>query len=178
MPKKNINYNNTIIYKIVCNDLTVLNLYVGHTTDFTKRKYAHKQACNNEKDKSYNLKVYKMIRESGGWDNFTILEIEKYPCLDGNEARLRERYWYELLNANMNVHVPTRTYKEYQLLYIENNKEKLNDNNNKYYHDNKEIIKKSQMINKDKIKLYQENYKKNNKEKLKLYMREYRKKKI
>ena len=47
MPKTNIIYNNTIIYKIVCNDLNIKDLYVGHTTDFTKRKYKHRLNCIN-----------------------------------------------------------------------------------------------------------------------------------
>ena len=52
MPRKIINYTNTIIYKIVCNDLNITDLYVGSTTDFTNRKYNHKSSCNNEKIKN------------------------------------------------------------------------------------------------------------------------------
>ena len=33
MPKTIINYKNTILYKIVCKDLSIHDLYVGHTTD-------------------------------------------------------------------------------------------------------------------------------------------------
>jgi hypothetical protein len=32
------NYQNTVIYKIVCNDLSIKDLYVRHTTNFRKRK--------------------------------------------------------------------------------------------------------------------------------------------
>ena len=42
MPKNNINYSNTIIYKIVCNDLNIKDLYRGSTTDFHNRKSNHK----------------------------------------------------------------------------------------------------------------------------------------
>ena len=49
MPKTDIDYSNTIIYKITCNDVSVKEVYVGHTTNFVQRKHAHKQACNNEK---------------------------------------------------------------------------------------------------------------------------------
>ena len=38
MPKKNIDYSKTIIYKIVCNDLNIIDVYVGQTTNFTKKK--------------------------------------------------------------------------------------------------------------------------------------------
>ena len=57
-----------------------------------------------------------MIRENEGWNNWSMIEIEKYPCNDKNEACARERYWYELLNANMNTYCPT--------LNVENRKEK------------------------------------------------------
>ena len=30
-----------------------------------------------------------------------MIEIEKFPCKDGNEARARERYWYEELKATL-----------------------------------------------------------------------------
>ncbi len=92
MPKKNCNYAKTVMYKIVCNDLTITNCYVGHTTEFTKRKYAHKSHCTNNKDKAYNFNVYTFIRANGGWINWKMIEIEKWVCADGNEARSRERY--------------------------------------------------------------------------------------
>jgi hypothetical protein len=33
MTKKNIDYSKTMIYKIVCKDFNVSDLYVGHTTN-------------------------------------------------------------------------------------------------------------------------------------------------
>jgi hypothetical protein len=93
------NYQNTIIYKIVCKDVSINDIYVGHTTDFIKRKCGHKSMCNNNKK---NLKIYKTIRENGGWENWEMVEIEKYPCNNGGEARARERYWIVGLNCSMN----------------------------------------------------------------------------
>ena len=69
MPKTLINYQDTIIYKICCNDLNVKYVYVGHTTNFIKRKAVHKCCCNNMNSKGHNLKVYKTIRKYGGWKN-------------------------------------------------------------------------------------------------------------
>ena len=48
MPRKEINYQKTIIYKIVSKDLNFTDVYVGHTTNFTKRKENHKSDCKNE----------------------------------------------------------------------------------------------------------------------------------
>jgi predicted GIY-YIG superfamily endonuclease len=44
MPKVPIDYKNTIIYKIehIEDDNLV---YVGHTTNWDRRKYQHKQRC-------------------------------------------------------------------------------------------------------------------------------------
>ena len=64
MPKKLIDYSKTIIYKIVCNDLTITEVYVGHTTNFIKRKAPHKYNCNNPNSKSYNFKIYNIIRNN------------------------------------------------------------------------------------------------------------------
>ena len=125
MTKTKMNYDNTIIYKIVCSDLNITDLYVGHTTNFTKRKTMHKSDCNNENSPNYNVKLYKTIRENGGWDNWNMIEIEKYSCNDGNESRARERYWYEQLKANLNVCYPHRSTKESKRIYYDRNKEEI-----------------------------------------------------
>ena len=117
MPRLKTDYSKTVIYKIVCNDLEVKDLYVGSTTDFTKRKSSHKKRCSNESHKEYNAKVYQTIREHGCWSNWSMIEIEKFPCKDNNEARTQERYWYEELKAKLNIQVPNRSKKEYDKKY-------------------------------------------------------------
>ena len=64
MPKKIIDYSKTIIYKLVCNDLNTTDVYVGHTTNYVKRKASHKERCNNEKSKKYNWYHYQPHRRS------------------------------------------------------------------------------------------------------------------
>jgi len=100
------------MYKIVCKDLNVKDCYVGHTTDMTKRKCGHKHVCNNEKNKDHNLKIYKIIRENGGWDNWTMVLVETFPCKDKHEACRRERELYEELDAKMNTLRPYITQEE------------------------------------------------------------------
>ena len=158
MPRKAIDYQKVIIYKLVCNDLAVKDLYVGHTTDFTNRKKSHKSCSLNANYTGYNFKVYKMIRDSGGWNNWSMIKIEKYPCNDNNEARSRERYWYEVLNANMESCCPTfnlEKRKDYKKDYYVQNKDKVNENNKDYYVQNKDkLIEKHKDYrdqNKDKI---------------------------
>ena len=55
-------------------------MYVGHTTDFTRRKCNHKKACENIKDKGHHLYIYQVIRENGHWENWEMLEIETRCC--------------------------------------------------------------------------------------------------
>jgi hypothetical protein len=122
MPCLPIDYANTIIYKIVCNDLSIKECYVGHTTDFVRRKWSHKYCCKTETDKKYHLKVYKIIRDNGGWENYSIIRIEKYPCKDVNEAKKKEREWFENLNSKLNSHLPQRrqnTLEEYNKQWAE-----------------------------------------------------------
>ena len=84
-------YENSSIYKISCRDIEVNEIYIGSTINFTRRKHNHKTVCNNENDKDYNLNVYKYIREYGGWDNWTMIEIEKVNCSDKRELCKIER---------------------------------------------------------------------------------------
>ena len=181
MPKKPIDYSKTIIYKFVCKDLSVKDLYVGHTTNWRQRKSMHNHHCNNSNSKKYNLKVYKTIRENGNWNNWDMIEIEKYPCNDDQTARSRERYWYEQLYTSMNTNRPLRTEedekqyqqnrdrteylslseviehkKEYNKKYREKNKKKLKEKNKEYYQNNKEQIsekrKEKYQKNKEQIR--------------------------
>ena len=98
MPKKNIDYSNTIIYKIYCKNTTVNDIYVGHTTNFIKRKYQHKIACNKL---DYKLKIYNIIRSNGGWENWDMTEIATYNCKNHTEARIKEQEHYKLLKCSL-----------------------------------------------------------------------------
>ena len=129
MPKKNIDYSKTIIYKIVCKDLVVKDVYVGSTTHFINRKYGHK--CNSYSKKYKDRIIYKIINDNGGWENWEMIEIEKYPCVDGNESTKRERHYYELLDATMNKCIPNRLLndeeREKQNVELLGRKEKYNN---------------------------------------------------
>jgi len=172
MPKKNTDYSKTVIYKIVCKDLTITELYVGHTINFIVRKNKHKTDC-----KKKELLIYKTINNTGGWDNWDMIEIEKYPCNDGNEARTRERFWYEELNAKLNIRKPIisleekdQEQKEYMKQYRQENKELLTKKTKEYYEENKEQLiekmKEYNESNKETIKEYKKDYYATNKNKL------------
>jgi hypothetical protein len=113
MPRKIIDYSKTMMYKIVSNDLNIRDCYVGSTTEFTKRKCSHKSDCTNINSKKYNFKVYQFIRDNGDWQNWSMILIEMYPCVNHLESLQRERFWCEHLNATLNSVVPSRTKQEY-----------------------------------------------------------------
>ena len=100
MPKTDIDYSNTIIYKITCNDDTIKDVYVGHTTNFVQRKYAHKQSCLN--DNLNKCKLYEVIRNNGGWNNWTMEIVNFFNCKDHSEARQKEQEYFISLNATLN----------------------------------------------------------------------------
>jgi len=89
MPKTPMDYSKCSIYIIehIENESLV---YVGHTTNFNKRKGQLKNNCKNENGKAFNLKLYQMIRDNGDFDRFKMIEVEKYPCKDKREAERRE----------------------------------------------------------------------------------------
>jgi len=153
MPKTNIDYSKTIIYKIINYDCPDL-VYVGSTTNFTKRKQQHKSHCVNI-NKSHDYKIYKTIRGNGNWDSWSMLKICDYPCNNNHEAKLEEDKHMMELKANMNMRRATRTKEQ----YCEDYKDKLKE----YREDNKDKMKQYREDNKDKIKEYREN----NKDKLK-----------
>jgi|688.fasta_scaffold416565_2 hypothetical protein len=125
MPKTTIDYSKTVIYKIVCKDLSVEETYIGNTTDFRRRKSEHKNRCQNSNGKDYHENKYEFIRNNGGWDNWEMIEVEKYPCNDGNEARQRERFWFEFYHLTLNKLYPARTKQEYDLARYKHKKNEI-----------------------------------------------------
>ena len=101
MPKDEIDYSNTIIYKISCKNKNITDFYIGHTTNFTKRKCLHKQSCNNINNNK--LKIYDIIRKNGYWNNWEMTEIAKYNCKNSAEACIKEQ---EHVDKHMLLNTP------------------------------------------------------------------------
>ena len=166
-------YAKTVIYKLINYDSPDL-VYVGSTTNFTKRKQHHKEGTLSINNAKRNLKVYTSIRENGGWENWSMIKICDYPCNNRREAeQVEDKYMLEL-KSNLHMRRPFQTpesRKEYLVNrmdikkeYDKNrrngekaedikakkreayhiDKEKSKEKNNEAYHRNKE--KYSQMI--------------------------------
>ena len=155
MPSKAIDYSAVSFYKICCLDPSIPDIYVGHTTNFTRRKHQHKSTCNTETGKGYNYYVYQFIRENGGWNNWTMLELCNRSCENKHDAELVERGYIEDLKASLNKQIPTRTMIEYykdnreelrekHKKYHEYNREKRNEHSTKYWEEHREELREKQ----------------------------------
>ena len=164
-----------IIYKI-----TIINrpefIYVGSTKYYNNRKWEHRK----DYDKHPERRLYKTIRENGGWENAVISPIEEYECDNKIQSLIRERHWLETLQANMNTMLkPTITEKEkekrdteYKAKWFQDNKERLTEKNKNYYQESKEEIKQQHHEyyekNKEERLEKAKEYRENNKEEIKL----------
>ena len=107
MPKNPIDYANGLQYKIVCNDPAITDCYNGSCCSFKDRKKNHKSKSNNPNCNEYNFKVYRFIRENGGWDNWTFIQLEIFPCNSKQELVAREREIFDVLKPTLNTRSPT-----------------------------------------------------------------------
>ena len=178
-----VKYENSIIYKLCCKDVSIKEIYIGSTTNFSRRKCEHKSNCTNINSVKYNLNVYNFIRSNGDWDNWDMIEIEKYQATDKRNLETRERYFVETLCASLNTYIPTRSQQEWRdenkvklaknskTHYIENTQKYL-DKSSSYYKNNKDLVnaRKKNIYEKNKysINLQSRNYYQDNKEKIKL----------
>mgnify|MGYP003649481051 CR=1 FL=1 len=88
--------------------------------------------------------------------------IEEFVCENKLEARMRERYWCEMYNPNLN------TRKAYV----------SGEERESYYDENKDRFKQYYEDNKDKYLQYQKYYRDENKERIKQYYKENRDKRL
>lgn len=100
-------YKTTFIYKIESLDDSNY-IYIGHTTDYIKRKEQHIRGI---KDNKNNLKIYETIRQNGGINNFKMRVLEIAECNSHHEALERENYYYNIFNANLNSSRPLKVEK-------------------------------------------------------------------
>jgi hypothetical protein len=165
-----------IMYKISSKNPEIKSCYIGHTTNFNERKRSHIRNTTTENDKHYHLKHYEFIRQHGGWDEWEMIEIEKFIGKTKLEARMREQ---ELINehgANLNSLKAYISEEERKLVkkqitqkYREENKELLKEQTKKYKEDHKEIIAEQmkKYRSEHKAEIYEKNkeYMEKNKEK-------------
>ena len=133
---KTTSYKDAWIYKIRCNDPAIKECYIGATTGFNNRKSKHKRVCETENQSGYNFKVYKFIRENGGWNNWTMEKIEKCECTNKLDFRKKERQAVDFFNSSLNTYRPYITHDEKKavnLAYYHKNSETINKKRGDYF---------------------------------------------
>jgi hypothetical protein len=154
-----------LIYEICCAG----KKYRGKTDNWQIRKSNHKSTYTNPLSLIHNIKVYKWIRENGGWCgcSFNILETD----LTEEEACIKEGEYIRAIpeDIRLNIQIPGRTdaerkrsrrlkngdeIREKERIYRELNKDHYNEYGRKYCKDNRAkrtaIQKKWREKNKDK----------------------------
>lgn len=162
--KKVIDYTSReiIFYKFICNDPTIISTYAGHTINFTDRKRKHKSHCLNQNSKKYNFLLYKTIREHGGWDNWTMFEIERKIVASKQEALQREQELINLQVEKLNVCNAVQNINYFKN-YNEQHKEHIGN-----------YLKKYRVENKIKISEWHKNHYEQNKQEISLKSKSYR----
>jgi hypothetical protein len=150
-----------IMYKIYCLDDNVKDIYIGSSKSFRQRKSGHKFNCNNECSNRYSLKLYDIIRNNGGWQNWNMVPIEEYKCDNLIQSKIREQYWIETLKPSLNciyaygINVEKKKQAEKRRNLKYNSKEETKEKRKEYINNNKEKIKewKKQYYQNKKLQL-------------------------
>ncbi len=148
------------VYMIKCKDENISDCYVGSTINLCSRKKQHKSVCKTPENKSYNFKVYKFIRDNGGFDNFEFVVLKEVEVNDKIELKQHEAEQYELLKPSLNCNNPLIQIdmKLYQKEYY---KEKYTNYHKQRYQEKKDEYKER---NNKRYKLFKtllENHNKN-----------------
>ena len=106
-------------------------LYIGHTTNFKKRKADHRCNTYNENSPKYNFRIYQAIRENHG--EFGMIQLYKIPEEQISNTLKIEQSYIDFHNAELNS---MRAYqsREDRLAY-------LRDYGHQYSKQNKALIK-------------------------------------
>ena len=91
------------VYEIVSKDKNITKVYIGSTLDMNRRKKEHKNTCNNNNHKYYNIPLYCFIREHGGWDNWKMIVIESGDCMDKTELECAEQFYIDMYGGIENL---------------------------------------------------------------------------
>jgi hypothetical protein len=180
MPRKATNYANGIQYKIVCKDPTITDCYNGSCVSFKDRKNSHKNQSLNPNCKAYNFKVYRFIRDNGGWENWTFIQLEEFPCKSKQELVLRERHWFDIIKPTLNSQSPMTTPQERKhnmVKYANEHKVEISANKQKYHsaHRVDRLAKQKQYVREHKVEVavYKKQHYTEHRDEIVAYKRQY-----
>jgi len=93
-------YQKNVNYIIKNRNPDILHRYIGSTTDVKSRIRNHRYSSTFK-----TSKLYRTIRELGGWDNWMLVVYEKYPCDNRLEAIKREEELRLLIGCDLNSNI-------------------------------------------------------------------------
>ena len=152
-------YSKGVIYKIKCIDRNIKDIYVGSTTNFSKRKSQHKYYCNTPQHIKNKFYVYQFIRAHGGWENWKMVSIKLYPCNSKLELRMEEERVIEELEEFSTLN-RSKAYRseEQRKEYHQNWQRENPESRRRWYHNNIEERRAKRRIyvknNKDKKRIW------------------------
>jgi len=116
-------YKRALIYKI-CKMVDDKELcYVGSTTNLNVRKNLHYSQSFHK-----NSKLYKSIRENGGFETWTIEKVKDFPCETKIQLRMEEEKCIKELNANLNMVCAYITKEDARIKYCKYLRDKYHNN--------------------------------------------------
>lgn len=176
--------DNYVMYKLSPKNKDLKYCYIGHTNNFVFRKRQHYLPCIDLNHSKSHLLLYETIRQHGGWDEWEMVELEKFNGKTKLEARIREQELIHEHGANLNMLKAYISEEERKLVkkqitqkYREENKELLKEQTKKYKEDHKDIIaeqmKKYRAQHKEEIYAKTKEYREKNKEKHQQWQKEW-----
>ncbi len=94
-----------VIYSIYSIDENISDIYVGRTTDYQRRMEEHEMLSETSE-----RKLYRFIRENGGWSNWDMKIVSRVMCGSKGDAALEELLWFLRLKPTLNTIRPGVNY--------------------------------------------------------------------
>ena len=109
--------------------------YIGSTYKFSSRKSHHKKNVTNKRGKLYWTKLYKFIRDNGGWLNFEIEILYKSKVENKDQRLIEEQTIITVMNPPLNTNRACKKPSDYiydidkviNNLNLSDNKNSIND---------------------------------------------------
>ena len=135
-----VNYGNSVVYKLCCKDASIDKIYVGVTTNFTRRKHLHKTQCTDPKHCKYNTYLCKFIRKHGGWNNWDMILVKAVKCRDKKHLDKKCRRYVEKLQPQLNKAIETQ-FREKKHEYRAKNRNKILQQRKEYREKNRDVLR-------------------------------------
>jgi len=81
------------------------NFYIGSTNHYKRRIFQHKKASRNKIKKIYHSRLYRFIRDNGGWEKFIFSILEEYPCENLKDGHNIEFDYIDQMKPTLNIKI-------------------------------------------------------------------------